>query len=99
MLDADPRSCSWGGRLPLRRVASLMTVRGWAGSWFPIVPEPGLAVLDDVVIWRPQGPRGFIAALIRRAAGCAVLRGRPHGDVRAQLVANRETSCYVQFPM
>jgi len=44
--------------LPLRRVASLMTVRGWAGSWFPIVPEPGLAVLDDVVIWRPQGPEG-----------------------------------------
>jgi len=49
--------------LPLRRVASLMTVRGWAGSWFPIVPEPGLAVFG----WRRDlaaaGPRGFIAAL------------------------------------
>ena len=55
---ADPRSCSWDGRLPLRRVASLMTVRGWAGSWLPIVPEPGLAVLDDVVIWRRRAPRG-----------------------------------------
>jgi hypothetical protein len=37
-----------------------MTVGGWAGSWFLIVPESGLAVLD-VVIWRPQG-LGFIAA-------------------------------------
>jgi hypothetical protein len=69
MLDADPRSCSWGGRLPLRRVASLMTVRGWACSWFPIVPEPGLAVWDDVVTWRPQGLWGFIAALIRVLLG------------------------------